>query len=132
MEARYPKGLLGAWAGHRGHGDALNLLTWQLVSKVPTKTFSGQAADVDVRGEMEAIKSIIKTIKKWYHGQYLPHPPVSSVHCNIPIEQITHGYFKRPALIRVLIYMKQFWKKHWKILLPIVVALLAIFFQLFV
>ena len=74
---------------------------------------------------------IIKAIKKWYHGQYLPHPPVSSYHCDLPIEQITQGYFKRPAIIRFLIYIKHFWIKNWKwiigTIVPIILTMIGLY-----
>jgi len=81
---------------------------------------------------MEIIKPIIQAIKKWYQGEYLPHSPVSSVHCNLTIEQITRGYFKRPLIVRFLIYIKRFWIKHWYVLLPAIVVLLGIIVTLFI
>ena len=75
---------------------------------------------------------IIKAIKKWYQGQHLPHPPISSCQINIPIEQITKGYFRRPLVIRFLIFIKQFWIKHWQFLLMAIIAIIGIFVTLFI
>ena len=70
---------------------------------------------------MKVIENIINKIKKWWEGEYIPPPPEDYIG-NMPI--VSAGYNKKPFLKHLWL----FWKKEWKILLPIIVgAAVALF-----
>lgn len=69
---------------------------------------------------MKIIENIIIKFKKWCEGEYIPPPPDDFI--------VSRGYHKRPLIVVYSNRLWNFWKKEWKILLPIIIgAIVALF-----
>ena len=67
---------------------------------------------------MKTIENIKIKIKKWCEGKYIPPPEE-------PISSLTYGLggrVKKPFIVTICQQLWNFWKKEWKILLPVIVA----------
>jgi len=74
---------------------------------------------------MKIIEHIIIKFKKLCEGEYVPPAPDDLIG---PIAICSSGYYKRPFIVVFLNRLWNFWKKEWKILLPIIIgAIVALF-----
>lgn len=72
---------------------------------------------------------IIKKIKEWYRGRYVPPPPDDP---HSPLVFLSMGHYEQPILARALGTIGRFWLAHWKwigatIIVPLVVAIVQHF-----
>ncbi len=74
---------------------------------------------------MKLIENIKYKFKKWREGEYIPPPP------NDPSSTLvicSAGYYKKPLIVNLFHRLWDFWKKTWKILLPLIItAIVALF-----
>jgi len=74
---------------------------------------------------MKIIENIIIKFNKWCKGEYVPPPPGNLIG---PLVICSSGYYKSPLIVVFFNLLWNFWKKEWKILLPIIIASIVALF----
>lgn len=72
------------------------------------------------------LKNVLHRFSEWYQGTYIPPPP-NDPYSNIVF--ISTGHYEQPPLAKILRMLFQFWLDHWKWIIGVAVAILAIIFR---
>ena len=70
-----------------------------------------------------AAVAIIRKIKAWYQGRYVPPPPSDP---NSELVFVTLGHYERPLVARILSSIGRFWLAHWQWIIGTALAIIGI------
>ena len=86
--------------------------------------------------DLHPMKNIIHKLKTWYRGKHIPYSMEEMIELQRPRylekQESLPNRFEPPTIAKILTTICRSWIRNWKILLPVIIAIVGIAVTLFI